>query len=81
LGGTIQWEFTETEPWHVVVTDSDVEAKMGRVDHPALRLEVSAAEWAKIAIGRGDARWALLTRKLRVHGPLAAKRKLPNLFG
>jgi len=81
VGGTIQWEFTDTEPWHLVVVDSGVEAKMGRVDNPALRLEVSAAEWAKIAVGRGDPRWALLTRKLRVHGPLAAKRKLPNLFG
>jgi ribonucleoside-diphosphate reductase beta chain len=81
VGGSIQWEFTDAEPWHLVVTDSEVEAKMGRVENPALRLEVSSPEWAKIAVGRGDPRWALLTRKLRVHGPLAAKRKLPNLFG
>ncbi|MBA2726374.1 MAG: SCP2 sterol-binding domain-containing protein, partial [Actinobacteria bacterium] len=43
-------------------------------------LEIDPGDFAKIAVGRTDARWALLTRKLKIHGPLSAKTKLPKLF-
>jgi hypothetical protein len=33
-----------------------------------------------MVVGRADARWGLLTRRLKVHGPFAAKKKLPKLF-
>ncbi|MGH2729947.1 MAG: SCP2 sterol-binding domain-containing protein, partial [Actinomycetota bacterium] len=80
LGGPIEWDFTDAEPWHLIVTDDHAEAKPGRAGEPALRLETTAAEWAKIAVGRTDARWALLKRRLKVHGHLAAKARLPKLF-
>lgn len=80
LGGPIEWTFTDADPWHLVVTDDHAEAKLGRAGDPALRLEISSSEWAKIAIGRGDARWALLKRRMRVHGNWQAKAKLSNLF-
>jgi hypothetical protein len=80
LGGPIEWDFTDAEPWHLIVTDDHAEAKPGRAGEPALRLETTSAEWAKIAVGRTDARWALLKRKLKVHGHLAAKARLPKLF-
>ena len=81
LGGPIEWDFTDAEPWHLVVTNEHAEAKPGRAGQAALRLEASSADWAKIAVGRLDPRRALLTRRLRVHGSLAAKRRLPRLFG
>ena len=80
LEGPVEWSFTDAEPWHLVVTDDHVEAKPGRAGEPALRLESSAADWAKMVVGRADARWGLLTRRLKVHGPFAAKKKLPKLF-
>jgi hypothetical protein len=80
LGGPIQWDFTDAEPWHLVVTNGHAEAKLGKVDNAALRLEASSAEMAKIAVGRTDPRWALLKRRLKVHGALGAKAKLPRLF-
>jgi len=80
LGGPIQWDFTDAEPWHLIITDGHAEAKPGTAGDPALRLECPSSEWAKIAVGRADPRWALLTRKLRVHGSLSAKAKLPKLF-
>ena len=80
LGGPIQWDFSDAEPWHLVVTNGHAEAKLGRVDNAALRLEVTSAEWARIAVGRTDPRWALLKRRLKVHGALGAKAKLPKLF-
>lgn len=81
LDGPIEWDFTDAEPWHIVVTDGHAEAKPGRAGPPALRFVSTASEWAKFAVGKTDPRWALVTRKLRVQGPLSAKAKLPKLFG
>ena len=80
LGGPIEWDFTDGESWHLVVTNGHAEAKPGKAGHAALRLEASSADWAKIAVGRVDPRWALLKRRLKVHGHLSAKAKLPRLF-
>ncbi|MDQ4124030.1 MAG: ribonucleotide-diphosphate reductase subunit beta [Actinomycetota bacterium] len=80
LGGPIQWDFDDAEPWHIVVTNGHAEAKPGTAGEPALRLETSAADFAKIAVERDDPRWSLLKRKLKVHGSLSAKAKLPKLF-
>lgn len=80
LGGPIEWDFSDAEPWHIVVADGHVEAKPGRAGVPALRLEIASGDWARIVVGRTDARWALLTRRLRVHGSLSAKAKLAKLF-
>jgi hypothetical protein len=81
IGGPIEWDFSDAESWHLVVTDGHVEAKLGGSGNPALRLECASPEFAKIAVGRTDPRWALLKRKLRVHGPLSTRAKLPKLFG
>ncbi len=80
VGGPIEWDFSDAEPWHLVVVDGHAEAKLGRAGNPGLRLECASADFAKIAIGRTDPRWALLKRKLRVHGQLSHKTKLPKLF-
>jgi hypothetical protein len=80
LGGPIEWDFTDADPWHVVVTNGHAEAKPGRAGDPALRIEISSADWAKIAVDRVDPRIALLRRRLKLHGQISAKRKLPRLF-
>ena len=80
LGGPIEWEFNDAAPWHIVTTNGHAEAKPGRAGDPVLRLESSAADWARIAAGRMDPRWALLKRRLKLHGSLGAKAKLPKLF-
>lgn len=80
LGGPILWDFTDNEPWHLVVTNGHAEAKPGRVANAALTLEISAADWAKISVERADPRMALLKRRLKLHGSFGAKAKLPKLF-
>jgi len=80
LGGPVQWAFTDAEPWHLVVTNGHIEAKPGTAGEPALTLEANSGDWAKIAVNRMDPRWALLKRKLKVHGSIGAKAKLPKLF-
>jgi Ribonucleotide reductase, small chain/SCP-2 sterol transfer family len=81
LGGPIQWKFTDADPWHIVVTNGHAEAKPGEVGDAGLTLEITAADWARIAVGRTDARWALLKRRLKVQGSWQAKSKLSKLFG
>ncbi|HYN35934.1 MAG TPA: ribonucleotide-diphosphate reductase subunit beta [Actinomycetota bacterium] len=81
LGGPVEWDFTDAEPWHLVVTNGHAEAKPGRAGKPALRLEAKSSEWAKFAVGRTDPRIALLKRKLKVHGSFSALTKLPKLVG
>jgi ribonucleoside-diphosphate reductase beta chain len=80
LGGPIEWAFTDASPWHMVVSDGHAIARKGRAGRPALQLEISAADWARIAVGRADPRWALLKRRLRVQGNWQAKAKLARLF-
>ncbi|MGH2753216.1 MAG: ribonucleotide-diphosphate reductase subunit beta [Actinomycetota bacterium] len=80
LDGPIQWEFPDADTWHLVVTNGHAEAKPGSAGEPALRFESDAAEFAKIAVGRIDPRWALLRRKLRIHGSLGARARLAKLF-
>jgi hypothetical protein len=81
LGGPIEWDFSDADPWHIVVTNGHAEAKPGKAGEPGLRLETTSADFAKIAVGRADPRWALLKRRLKIHGSLSAKAKLPRLFG
>lgn len=80
LGGPIEWDFTDADPWHIVVTDGHAEAKPGRAGNPVLTLRVSAGDWARIAVDRADPRKLVAARRLRLRGPWRAKAKLPKLF-
>lgn len=80
LDGPLEWTFTDAEPWHLLVVGDHVEARPGTPGDAALRLESASGDWAKIAVGRFDPRWALLRRRLRVHGSLASKAKVSKLF-
>ena len=81
LDGPVEWDFTDADPWHLVVTNGHAEAKPGRAGKPAIRFSSSSSEWAKFAVGRTDPRIGLLKRKLKVKGSLSALSKLPKLFG
>lgn len=80
LGGPIEFNLTDAETWHVEVTNGHAEAHPGPAGKPALTLQSTAADWAKISVSRMDPRMALLTRKLKVHGSLSSRAKLPKLF-
>ncbi|MGH2734933.1 MAG: SCP2 sterol-binding domain-containing protein, partial [Actinomycetota bacterium] len=80
LRGPVEWDLTDAGPWHLVVTNGHAEAKPGRAGNPAITFRCTSAQWAKVAVGRADARVALLTRKLRVAGNWSARAKLLKLF-
>ncbi|HSD81105.1 MAG TPA: ribonucleotide-diphosphate reductase subunit beta, partial [Solirubrobacteraceae bacterium] len=77
-GTTVEWDFTDTEPWHVVLRDGASSAAMGRAPHADLRLRVSLQDWADLTAGRADARRLLLTRRLRPKGDPRVLLALPR---
>ena len=81
LDGPIEWNFTDADPWHIVVVDGHAEAKPGRAGRPAVKFTSSSSEWAKFAVGRTDPRRAILSRKLRVKTSPRNLARLPKLFG
>jgi hypothetical protein len=80
-GTTIEWDFTDTEPWHVMLHDGASAARQGHAPAADLRLRMSLQDWADITAGRADARKLLLTRRLRPKGDLRLLAKLAKLFG
>jgi len=81
LPGPIQWEFADAEPWYLLARDRRAEVHQGRANLPALTLHCSVEDWARIAGEKLDARWAILTRRLRLSGDMGLALRLPTLIG
>jgi hypothetical protein len=80
LPGAIQWEFDDAAPWYLVAYDGRATVRQGRASSPALTIRCSAEDWARIAGDKMDARWALLTRRLRLSGDPRLALRLPALL-
>jgi hypothetical protein len=80
LPGAIQWEFSDAAPWYLLARAGQAQVRQGRASAPALTIRCSAADWARIAGDKMDARWALLTRRLRISGDLRLALRLPALL-
>jgi ribonucleotide reductase beta subunit family protein with ferritin-like domain len=80
-GATIQWNFSDAEPWHVRITDGRAEAEMGRVPAPDLTFSCRLSDWLDVTAGRTDPLRATLTGKIRPHGKLRLLVRAPKLFG
>ena len=77
---TLQWDFTDAQPWHVVVDNGSTRAQAGRADSPDLVLRVAFRDWVDVVGRRTDPRRLLLTRRLRPKGSLRVFATLPRLF-
>ncbi len=79
-GATLQWDFSDAEPWHVRITDGRAKAEMGRVEAPDLTFSCRLADWLDVTAGRTDPLRATLTGKIRPHGKLRLLLRAPKLF-
>ena len=79
-GKTIQWEFSDAEPWHVSVRDRKASAGPGRVEAADLVFRSSFKDWVDVAAGRRDPLRAVLTGKLRPRGSARMLVRAPKLF-
>jgi 1,2-phenylacetyl-CoA epoxidase catalytic subunit len=80
IGGFVEWDFTDREPWHVVAANGTAEARRGPCEKPSLRFRVSASNWALIVAGRLSRRAALLSGRLRARGSVRALARAGSLF-
>ena len=80
-GTTLQWEFSDYEPWHVVLDPAGSSAAPGRAGSPDVTLRTSFDDWADVVAGRADPLRQILRRRLRVRGDWRAIAAMPRLMG
>lgn len=66
--GVVQWEFTDAEPWHIVVDNGSTRPVRGPHDSPTVRFRVSLDDWADVIANRTDPRRLLLRGRFRPRG-------------
>jgi hypothetical protein len=78
-GTTIQWDFTDHEPWHLVL-NGRATAHRGAAASPDLRLKVSLDDFVDVTAQRADPRRLALRGRLRPRGDLRLLLKLDKVF-
>ncbi len=80
-GTTIAWDFTDTEPWHLVLQGDRAAAARGLPARADLTLRCTLADFADVSAGRSDARRLMLRRRLRPRGSVRLLLSLPRMLG
>jgi hypothetical protein len=80
-GMTIQWEFDDYDPWHLVVDNGSTGAARGRAARPDVVFRCSYEDWIDVAARRADPRTMMLRRRLRPRGNPLALVRVGRLFG
>jgi hypothetical protein len=80
-GTVLQWDFTDDEPWHLVIDDGATRAVRGAARSPDLTLRTSLADWVDVTAGRAEAPKLMLRRRIRPSGDLRLLLRLPKIFG
>jgi hypothetical protein len=79
-GSTIQWEFTDHEPWFLSLDNGSTSVQRGRAPSPDITLRMTFDDFVDVAAGREDPRKMLLRRRIRPSGKLRALAKLPRVL-
>ncbi|MBV8735591.1 MAG: SCP2 sterol-binding domain-containing protein, partial [Solirubrobacterales bacterium] len=79
-GATVQWDFTDAEPWHLRLDGEAASVGPGRLEHPDLVLRCRFEDWLDIVAGRVDPWRALLRGRIRPRGKLRMLVRAPKLF-
>jgi putative sterol carrier protein len=80
-GATIQWDFKDAEPWHVVIDNGATRAERGRVEDADLVLRCGFEDWVDVVAQRRDPRVAIATGRLRPKGSVKMLLRMGKLFG
>ncbi len=79
-GTTIEWDFADAAPWHLILDDGGSRAVPGHAPHADVRLRCRFADWADVMAGREDPRRLLARRRLRLKGRPRAMLALRHVF-
>jgi hypothetical protein len=80
-GATIQWEFTDAEPWHLRLDRENPSVGPGRLEHPDLVFRCRFEDWLDLAAGRLEPWRALVSGRIRPRGKVRMLARAPKLFG
>ena len=78
--GAIQWDFTDAEPWHVIVANGATRSQRGRADNPRLTVKAKFQDFVDIAANREDPRRLVARGRLRARGDLLWAWKSRRMF-
>jgi putative sterol carrier protein len=80
-GTTIQWDFTDADPWYLRCDNGATAVTQGRAPAPDVTLKVAFDDFADVSAGRADPRVLVLRRRLRVRGRPWVVLRLPKILG
>jgi hypothetical protein len=80
--GTIQWDFADADPWHLVVANGDTRVGPGRLESPTVTIQCRFEDWTDLLGGREHPLKLAALRRLRPKGDLRwlwrARRMFPS---
>jgi hypothetical protein len=79
-GMTLQWDFTDADPWYLEFGGREAHAVRGRVARPTVTVRSTLRDMVDVGAGRVDPRRLVLTRRLRVRGNPLALPRLAKVF-
>jgi ribonucleotide reductase beta subunit family protein with ferritin-like domain/putative sterol carrier protein len=80
-GLTVQFAFSDVEPWVLRLGGAVAEAERAREARPDVTLRTSWSDWLDVAGGRITPGRAVLARKLRPRARASALKLLPSMLG
>ena len=79
-GTTIQWDFTDADPWYLRIDNGATAVEQGRASSPDVTLRMAFDDFVDVAADRVDPRMLMLKRRIRPRGKLRALARLPKVL-
>src|SRR3954447_15689466 len=79
-GTTIQWDFTDADPWYLRIDNGATAVEQGRASSPDVTLRMAFEDFVDVAADRVDPRMLMLKRRIRPRGKLRALARLPKVL-
>jgi len=77
---TIQWRFTDADPWYLRIDNGTTDAAQGIAPDADLTLESTWSDWISVTTHGADPRLAMLRRKIRPSGSMRQLLRMQRIF-
>jgi 1,2-phenylacetyl-CoA epoxidase catalytic subunit len=77
---TIQWQFSDADPWHIRIDNGSTAAQPGLAPNADLTIESSWQDWIEMSTKGADARRLLLRRRVRPRGSVRSFLRSAKVF-
>jgi putative sterol carrier protein len=77
---TIQWDFSDAEPWYLRIDNGSTSAEAGRHESPDVTLRCRFDDWVDVIAAREDPRKQMLKGRIRPKGSLRSLYRMSKVF-